>query len=279
LEEKGFSKLNQAACSFFCVEDEEDLFGIFPYASELNKDDQSAKALADIVEEVKCSAKAVTIAWVHQTGEQDLHCQATYVPIYKDHSFDSILCIWSDQSAAHIADAAIADAMASMHFAVEKRQSTERLLAVTEEQLANNQRQLTDTSSAMQSVQEDLEHTKAEFVQLQTDYQQSLEQMQELKQDLDIKHAELNEAHDRSADLSIEIDTAKHTIEILQSERDDIYTALSQSKAEYETAQLALQASSSDVQNLAETKEEQAETLNALLNKVDSMQDALRIKD
>ena len=95
LSDTGFSKLNQAACDLFKVEDEEDVFGKAPFSAEFNTSEERANALAQTVEKVKVNAKPSSFQWKHQIRNKAVQCKLTLVPIFKDHAFDSILCIWA----------------------------------------------------------------------------------------------------------------------------------------------------------------------------------------
>jgi epidermal growth factor receptor substrate 15 len=97
LSEKGFCKLNDAACNLFGIEDEEELFGKSPSSIELNSSPSSAKIQTNAIARVSQTGGVETLQWEYKVGAQAKVCRATYVAMHKDHAFDSILCIWETQ--------------------------------------------------------------------------------------------------------------------------------------------------------------------------------------
>ncbi|WP_371195914.1 PAS domain-containing protein [Glaciecola sp. SC05] len=279
LEDKGFGKLNQAACTFFAVHDEEDLFGQTPYCAELNQDEESALSLAQVVDDLKVKQAPTTIDWTHRAGGDLLPCKLTFVPIYKDHVFDCILCMWSDQSAAHKAEVAIAEAMAKRDEAQQQQKGIQEQLVQSQEQLTDSAQMLASTKQALQGVQEDLEYTKSEFAQLQKQYHERTQSLETLTHTLDLCSAELADTEQRSVALIAEYDAATQHIETLQAQRDELAHELALTKQACDAAQQTLASRDSDVDKVSELHQQQAHKLNELREQCDSMQEALRVKD
>lgn len=282
LEQSGLSKLNQAACDFFGVEDEEDMFGSAPFAQNLNRDAEHAQELAQLIDEVKITAQPKTIEWVHVVGEEEKICLATYVPIYKDHIFDSILCMWSDQSAVHKAESAIASAIAASQSARLEKQEAQTRFELSSEQLSNTIRQLSETEHRLQSLSADKETTQAAFDVLQLDHQETSAHYEKAVQELNEHREKLATVQQSAEALKAEFESVTRAYEMTSIERDELAGKLAKTEADYEKTQIAFTKKESEAHSLYERTDDQAqvmrdlnEALAAKTNELEEQQQAL----
>ena len=279
LGENGFSQVNQAACDFFCVEDEFDLFGVAPHSSRLNTNKQSAKQLADIIAEIKHSGKAKSVHWQHCVGEHALPCQATYVPMYKDQAFDSILCIWTDKRELQKADEARMQAI-NLHQAAEREiAEKQKLLANSQDQLATKMRTLADTQTKLQSVQENLSETQVEYTHLQQQHRNVSDNLDQLKQQYSHSRVMLADAQRTNAALHTQLEDSSEKVKGLVGQRAQIAQALKNSESKYKAAQNDLVISQENAQNLQQEQQSQQTKMQALLEQIHDMKQAVTNKD
>jgi epidermal growth factor receptor substrate 15 len=279
LAEKGFTQLNKPACDFFCVEDEYDLFGIAPYSTRLNNDPENAHMLEKTIEEVKRSGKAKSMHWLHKVGDHELPCQATYVPMYKDQAFDSILCIWMDKRELQKADEARMEAI-NLHQAAERQiQEKQKLLANSQDQLATKMRTLADTEQKLQNVQEDLNETQSEYSHLQQAHHDITQNLEQLKQQYSQSRVMLADAQRTNADLNAQLESSTEEVQGLNAQREEIANALLKSEENYKAAQKELAQSEENAANLTKQKEDQAAQLEQLGGQINEMKNAVNAKD
>lgn len=279
LGEHGFSKLNIEACKFFCVQNDFDLFGVSPYSNRLNTNEETAKALHQIVDEVKASGKAKSFTWEHQVGDLVLPCQVTYVPLYKEQSFDSILCIWMDKRELQKADEARQLAI-NLHQAAERQiAEKQQLLASSQDQLANKMRTLADTEQKLQTVQEDLTETQSEYHHLQQEHRHVTDNLMQLKTQYGESRELLADAQKINADLNTQLASSSQIVEGLNSQRAQIAAALKRSEENYKAAQEQLAISEENAQALKEQKLSQEQKMHALVDQIKDMKQSVNDKD
>jgi epidermal growth factor receptor substrate 15 len=279
LGEQGFSKLNAEACKFFCVSNDFDLFGVSPYSARLNTNEDTAKALHQIVDEVKASGKAKAFTWEHQVGDLVLPCQATYVPLYKDQAFDSILCIWMDKRDLQKADEARQLAI-NLHQAAEREiAEKQQLLASSQDQLATKMRTLADTEQKLQTVQEDLNETQSEYQHLQQENRDITDNLLELKSQYGESRELLADAQKVNADLNTQLNSSSEEVKGLNAQRSEIAEALKRSEENYKAAQEQLTISEENAQALQQQQGSQQEKMHALVEQISNMKQSVSDKD
>lgn len=279
LGEHGFNKLNAEACKFFCVPNDFDLFGVSPYSARLNTDEETASALHQIVDEVKASGKAKSFIWEHKVGDLPLPCQVTYVPLYKEQSFDSILCIWMDKRELLKADDARQLAI-NLHQAAERQVvEKQQLLASSQDQLANKMRTLADTEHKLQSVQDDLNETQSEYQYLQEEHKNVTDNLVQLKTQYGESREMLADAQNVNADLSSQLKSSSQEVKGLNAQRSEIAQALKQSEENYEAAKVQLAISEENAENLKEEQHLQQEKMHALVDQISNMKQSVADKD
>jgi epidermal growth factor receptor substrate 15 len=279
LGENGFSKLNNEACKFFCVQNDFDLFGVSPYSMRLNTDEDTASALQQIVGEVKASGKARAFTWTHQVGDLQLPCQATYVPLYKDQYFESILCIWMDKRELQKADEARQLAI-NLHQAAEREiAEKQELLATSQDQLANKMRTLADTEQQLQCVQEDLNDTQSEYQYLQQEHQHVTNNLLELKSQYGESREQLLDAQKTNAELHDQLESSNQELIGLNAQRSELDQALKRSEENYKAAQKQLAISEENTQALQAQQSVQQEKMHALVDQISNMKRSVSDKD
>jgi len=277
--EQGFSKLNPAACSFFNVQDEHELFGSSPFATELNLDQQASEELERHLTKVKLDGQAKSLQWEHKVGQVSLPCQATYVPMYKGQDFDSILCIWTDVRDLQLADEARIEAL-NLHQAAEKEVAEkQQLLKSSRDQLATKVKNLADTETRLQAAQDDLSEKQSEFSDLQQAHQSVTDNLQELQEDYNQSRSQLSEAQNVNSELSIQLEESTTKVTGLQAQRNQISDALQHSEKKYKTAQQELIESERNAENLKQEQHSQQAKMDDFVSEIDGLKQSIEQKD
>lgn len=279
LGEHGFTKLNEQASKFFCVQNDFDLYGVSPYSARLNTDEETANALHQIVDEVKASAKAKSFTWEHKVGDLLLPCQVTYVPLFKDQSFDSILCIWIDKRELQKSDDARQLAI-NLHQAAERQVAEkQQLLASSQDELATKMRTLADTEQKLQTVQEDLSETQSEYQYLQEEHKHVTDNLMQLKTQYGESKNMLADAQKVNADLNTQLESSSQELKGLNAQRVEIAQALKQSEENYEAAKEQLAISEENAETLKEEHQLQQYKMQALVDQIGDMKQSVTEKD
>jgi epidermal growth factor receptor substrate 15 len=279
LGEKGFSKLNPAACAFFNVEDEHALLGSSPYAAELNLDQQASEELERHVTKVKLDRQAKSLQWEHKVGQVSLPCQATYVPMYKGQNIDSILCIWNDFSDLQLADEARIEAM-HLHQAAEKEVAQkQQLLQSSQDQLANKVKNLADTETRLQAAQGDLSEKQSEFSDLQHAHQTVTDNLQDLQEHYNLSRSQLSQAQNVNSELTSQLEESTVKVTGLQTQRNQISDALQHSEKKYKSAQQELSISEHNTENLKQEQHSQQTKMDNFMVEIDGLKQSIEQKD
>jgi epidermal growth factor receptor substrate 15 len=279
LGEQGFSKLNPAACAFFNIDEEHQLFGSTPFSAELNLDQQASEELERHITKVKLEGQAKSLQWEHRVGKDLLPCQATYVPMYKGQDFDSILCIWTDFRDLQQADEARIEAM-NLHQAAEKEVAEkQQLLRSSQDQLASKMKNLADTESKLQAAQDDLTEKQSEFSDLQQAHQSVTDNLQELQQDYNQSRTQLSEAQDANSELATQLEESTAKVSGLQAQRNQISDALQNSEKKYKTAQQDLIESERNAENLKQEQLSQQTKMESFVAEIDGLKESIEQKD
>lgn len=279
LAEDGFSKLNPAACAFFNVEDEHQLFGSKPFAPELNIDQQACDELERHLTKVKLEGQAKSLQWEHQVAQDLLPCQATYVPMYKGQEFDSILCIWTDFRDLQKADEARREAI-NLHQAAEKEVAEKhQLLQSSRDQLASKAKNLAETESKLQAAKEDLSEKQDAFSHLQQAHQSVTDSLQQLQQDYNQSRSELTDAQQTNTELSTQLEESTAKVTGLQAQRNQISDALQNSEKKYKAAQQELIESERNAEQLKQEQLSQQVKMQDFVSEIDSLKQSISQKD
>ena len=279
LGEQGFIKLNPAACAFFNVQDEHELFGSTPFAGELNLDPQASEELERHLSKVRLDGQAKSLQWEHKVGQVSLPCQATYVPMYKGQDFDSILCIWTDFRDLQQADEARMQAM-NLHQAAEKEVAeNQQLLRCSQDQLATKMKNLADTESKLQAAQEDLSEKQTEFTDLQQAHQSVRDNLQELQQDYNQSRTQLGEAQNANSELASQLEVSTAKVSGLQAQRNQISDALQNSEKKYKTAQRELIESELNAETLKQEQLSQQTKMDDFVSEINGLKESIQQKD
>jgi epidermal growth factor receptor substrate 15 len=277
--EQGFSKLNPAACAFFNVEDEHELFGSAPFAAELNLDQQASEELERHLTKVKLDGQAKSLQWEHKVGQVSLPCQATYVPMYKGQDFDSILCIWTDFRDLQLADEARIEAM-NLHQAAEKEVAEkQQLLQSSQDQLASKVKNLADTETRLQAAQDDLSEKQSEFSDLQQAHQSVTDNLQALQEDYSQSRSQLSEVQNVNSELTTQLEESTAKVTGLQAQRNQISDALQHSEKKYKTAQQELIESERNAENLKQEQHSQQAKMDGFVAEIGGLKQSIEQKD
>jgi epidermal growth factor receptor substrate 15 len=279
LEDKGFSKLNQSALEFFSIEDEDDLFGVFPSSSQLSVNDDDAEQLARIIEEVKADGKVKTLPWKHQIGEQQVACEITFAPVYKDHEFDFILCMWTDLRELQKMQDVLKRASVLHRFVDGELSEKQKMLRNAQEALNDKSSKLIDTEQMLNKAQEDLVHSQSEFEQVKQSYDEVSETLQALEEKREESVHMLDEAKQRNTQLNQELEAAASEVLTLREQRQKIADEVESSQALYQETHEALAQSDEQTKLLKAEKQAVEQELQELISLVDEMREQITHKD
>ncbi len=279
LNEQGFHKLNEAALSFFGAQDEYELRNVMPYSTKLNSNELKASRLKRAIEQVKQSGKVHSLDWEYQIGDYSLPCHSTYVPIYKDKSFDSILCIWMDKRELQKADEARAQALSLKQAAERESEEKQKLLADSQDELANKMKSLEDTQQELQSVQARFDETCSEYSQLKEEHKSVADNLQQLQSDYSQSRDMLADAQRTNSELKDQLDSSAEQVKGLHDQREQIAIALRESENKYKDAQQALALSEENAQQLKSHLKDQKGKMTTLVSQIQHMKDAVSDKD
>ncbi|MGJ8682150.1 PAS domain S-box protein [Paraglaciecola sp.] len=279
LGEEGFTQLNPAACEFFKIEDEEALFGAYPYSANLNKDEIAVNELERQVTKVKLDGQAKFFRWEHQVEQEILPCQVTYVPMYKGAEFDSILCIWMDFRELQQADQARVEALNLRQEAEKQVAEKQEMLESSQAQLASKSQYLAATETKLQAAQEDLTEKEHEFSNLQQEHENITHNLQALQQDYKQSRNLLDDAQNANAELTTQLEESVEKVSGLQNQRNQISDALQQSEKKFKTAQQNLIESERNAENLKQEQLIQQTKMEDFANEIEQLQDSIEQKD
>jgi epidermal growth factor receptor substrate 15 len=279
LGEQGFSKLNPAACVFFNVEEEHELFGSTPFSADLNLDQQASEELERHITKVKLEGQAKSLQWEHRVSNEPLPCQATYVPMYKGQDFDSILCIWTDFRDLQQADEARIEALNLRQAAEKEVEEKQQLLRNSQDQLASKMKNLADTESRLQAAQDDLSEKQSEFSDLQQAHQSVTDNLQELQQDYNQSRTQLSEAQDANTELATQLQESTAKVSGLQAQRNQISDALQSSEKKYKTAQQELIESERNAEVLKQEQLSQQTKMQDFVAEISGLKESIEQKD
>ncbi|MFT5542210.1 MAG: epidermal growth factor receptor substrate 15 [Glaciecola sp.] len=279
LDEKGFSNVNPAACEFFGVENEDDLWGFAPYSIDLNIDEGEAYELERIVNKVKYDGRAKTINWEHQVGTTSRPCQATYIPVYKGKEFDSILCMWTNLTEIIQADQARLEAITAHKEAEREVAENQSLLRSSHEQLATKLKDLRNTETKLQSVQDDLSEAKIDYITLQEQHQSVTDNLHKVQNEYSQSREMLSEAQEVNNSLTEQLELSTKKVNNLQAQRNQISNELQLSEKNYKEAQTQLEASEANTKQLQSEQQHQQEKMQAYVAQIDSLKQSITDKD
>lgn len=279
LDEKGFSSVNPAACEFFGVENEDDLWGFAPYSLELNNDEGEAYELERIVNKVKYDGRAKSINWEHKVGPTSRPCQATYIPVYKGKEFDSILCMWTDLTEIIQADQARLEAITAHKEAEREVAEKQQLLRSSHEQLATKLRDLRDTETKLQLAHDEISEAKIEYITLQEKHQSVTDNLQKVQHQYSQSREMLSEAQDVNNTLTEQLALSTKKVNNLQSQRNEISNQLQLSEKNFKEAQSQLEASEENSKQLQFQQQQQQEKMQAYVTQIDSLKQSITVKD
>ncbi|WP_188695539.1 PAS domain S-box protein [Bowmanella pacifica] len=279
LSDSGFTRLNPAACEFFAIEDEQQLFGFFPYSEGLNPDAESADKLKQKFQQLRSDGKALSLVWQHQHGNEALPCQATYVPMFKGGVLESVLCIWMDMRAINQAAAERLEAINLRQAAERQMAEQQQLLQNSQDQLASKAKSLVDTQSKLQRAQESLSEQQNKIDDLKQAHQDVTAHLQELQQEYSESCKQLADSQQNNAELETQLEQFSSKVGALEKQRNQIADALQHSERQYRRTQQQLQESEEAGQKLREEQDAQAQKMQQLVEQNSSLKDSIQSKD
>ncbi|GAB3015994.1 PAS domain S-box protein [Bowmanella dokdonensis] len=277
--EKGFTRLNPAACEFFAIEEAQELYGYFPYSQALNSDAQAADKLKIRLEQLKMDGRALSLVWQHQKGEEPLPCQATYVPMYKGQELESILCIWMDMRAIKRADEARQEAINQRRAAEKEAAEKQQLLESSQDQLASKVKSLADAQTQLEAAQEDLSEQKNKMSDLQQAHHNVTEHLNKLQKEYSDSRDLLSRAQNSNAELAAQLEQSSVKVNALERQRNQIADALQNSEKQYQRSQQQLAQSEQTSQRLKEEQAQQEQKMAEFVSQIDGLKQSMLEKD
>jgi epidermal growth factor receptor substrate 15 len=279
LAESGFTHLNPAACDFFHIQEQEELFGVSPFSVQLNEDQDATDELERHITKVKLDGQAKSFEWQHKVNQTVLPCQATYVPMYKGKEFDSILCIWVDFREIKQADEARLQAQ-NLHQAAEQTiVEKQQLLNSSQDQLASRTQNLAETKTKLQMAQENLSEKQTEFSSLQEAHQYVTDHLVQLKQDYNTSRTQLSNAQTANTELTNQLQESMEKVDGLQAQRNQISDALQNSEKKYRSAQQELLESERNSDELKQQQNIQQGKMDDFVSEIDHLKQSIDNKD
>ncbi|MFA3793002.1 PAS domain S-box protein [Aliiglaciecola sp. SL4] len=279
LTEGGFNKLNPAACDFFSVEDQEELFGLYPYSETLNDSESDLNNLQNKIEYIKQDGQALSITWQHNLNNHKLPCQVTFVPMFKGQDFDSILCIWTDLRAIKKADQERLEAI-NLHQAAERLiVEKQQLLESSQDQLASKVRSLSDTQSKLKAAEEDITDKTSELSSLQEAHDNITAHLNQLQQDYQQSRDSLASSEKANEELAEQLEQTGKRIHGLEKQRNQIADELQYSNKKYNDAQKELAESEETARNLETERQEQQQKMLAFEEEINQLKTSIHQKD
>ncbi|MDN4502871.1 PAS domain S-box protein [Alteromonadaceae bacterium BrNp21-10] len=277
--DEGFNQLNPAACEFFDIEDEDDLFGLFPYSEQLNGNADAQETLQQKIKQVKRDGKALSLVWQHKHKEQFLPCQATYVPMYKGKELDSILCVWMDMRAINQAAEERMQAVNLQQAAERTAAEKQQLLESSQDQLANKVKSLSETENRLQEAQQDLSQKQSKISDLQQAHQNVTDNLQQLQQDYAKSRSLLEDSQQSNAELEEQLQQSSVKVGALEKQRSQIADALQNSEQQYQRSQEQLAESEETSERLQQEQLQQQQELSEFVAQIDSLKQSIQQKD
>ena len=283
LGDTGFSCLNAAACEFFMLEDQQALLGLTPSSPDLNKDQQAASELDNIVAQVKLDGKIHTQLWEHQVNQQILPCQLTFVPLVHTASNTEhdplILCIWKDFRAIKEAERTRLEAI-NLHQAAQRQvEEKQKLLESSQDLLASKVKSLADTQTQLQAAQEDLNEKQSEISDLQQAHQNVRDNLLQLQQDYKQSRDKLIESENLNAELGAQLESSATKVRGLQEQRNQIADALQYSERKHAAVQDKLAQSEKLTHNLQQEQLDQQRKMADFVAQIDGLKQSIDAKD
>lgn len=277
--ENGFTRLNQSACRFLGVEDEDDLIGLPLYTKELNGNEEAARELEQIITDVKRSGESKSFFWTHHIQQQPIPCHVALMPIYKDHDFDCIICIWNDQNELKKTDEARIVALNLQQDAERKIAESQKLLADKQAELAAHAQQNTHLEQTLNSLQENLSHTKTEYANLQQSHAQANGELIQLKNEYAQTKEVLINSQGDNEDLNSQLQATHAEIAALEQKQVKLVSTLTESEQQYKDAQHEIKTKADELEALTEHKQIQSQNMQALAEQISELNTLLEAKD
>ena len=279
LSEQGFSRLNEAACAFFDVEDEQQLLGTLPNDDAFNKNSDTAEELAKHIAQVKQEGQMQSLLWEHQVNGQALPCQLSLVPIFKAQQCEAILCIWKDFRAIKEAERARLEAI-NLHQAAQRQVAEkQQLLENSQDLLANKAKSLVDTQTQLQAAQIDLSAKQNTISDLQQAHQDISKQIQQLQQEYQSSRDKLAQSQSENEELAGQLESSVSKVRGLQEQRNQIADALQYSERKYSAVQNQLAQSEKVTQTLKQEQALQQQKMAGFIGQIDNLKQSITQKD
>lgn len=279
LNDDGFNRLNPAACTFFAVEEEKELFGLFPYSESLNEDEDQAKHLRRKIKQVKLDGQAQSIVWQHQKDNEVLPCHATYIPMYKGQDLDSILCVWMDLRALQKADQDRLEAINLHQAAKQEIVEKQQLLESSQNQLAHKAKSLSAKESQLKQAKDSLSEEQTKFSDLQIAHQSMTDHLQTLQQDYSHNRELLEESERNNSELESQLEKSVKKVGGLERQRNQIADALQNSERQYQRAEQELAESEQTTQRLQQEQQQQQVQMEEFVNQIGELKQSIQQKD
>ncbi|GEM_PF-654554 len=192
LGEQGFTSVNESALEFFGQKSDESLLTIMPYDLSLNYDKQKADEMKREIDHVLLSGKVNSFAWEYSVNEEKLPCHCTFIPVFKDQAFESILCMFIDHRDLLRADEERIQALALQQQAIAEQRLALKEVEETQAKLDYNKERLASYEAKLASVQEQYNKTRQEAETKQRQLQHSKDQLA----NTEVKLASVMESYD-----------------------------------------------------------------------------------
>lgn len=254
LGQDGFTSVNASAIEFFGQKEAQSLLAKMPYDLALNHDEQKADEIKREIDHVLLNGKVNSFSWSFGVDGVKLPCHCTFIPVFKDQEFESILCLFIDQREILRADEERIQALALQQQAMAEQRLALKEVEETQAKLNFNKEQLATYEEELSSVQEQYNKTREEAEAKQR-------QLQESKNQLADTESQLSKVHEQYLETREEADAARRQLHDSKDQLDNTKQQLASVQAQFDQTR----------QQAAVTQEQLSASNDKLANTVEQL--------
>ena len=271
LEEQGFSKVNDKALKLFGVADENELLGEAPYSVAFNNNEDEANTLKEHIEDIKRSGKAKSLTWHHKFDGKERLLESTFVPLYKDNTFDSILCMWKDNTELERSADSLKDALAALGSSRNTISEQHQLIQGYESYVADLNKSAKVNEDKLQDLETKLEEASCQQNTIQAQCDAHIQALDDAHQELQDSFNQIKTLGDTNSGLQEQVSLAEKEIRTLTELRVALNEGLTESKTELEKVQHKLSLNQKSLDQISSEKPKLNEQIEKLQARISSL--------
>ncbi|MEM0909543.1 MAG: PAS domain-containing protein [Pseudomonadota bacterium] len=240
LGEDSFLSVNAPAVDFFGQQDEQQLLSMMPYDHSLNYDEQKSDELKREIDHVVLTGKVNSFVWEYHVGGDKLPCHCTFIPVFKDQAFESILCMFIDQRELLRADEERIQALALQQQAIAEQRIALNEVEETQAKLTYSKEQLANTESALASIQGEYERTRQEAEAKQKQLLDSKDRLASFEDQLASVQDQYNKTREEAEAKQRQLQESKEQLATTEVQLASVIECYDNTREEAEAAQQQL---------------------------------------